>query len=248
MNIRRIFFLAAISSLISAPAISETQVSSGDKSPIINKTGGNVIINYSEQSPSVKRNSRQRSIFDLVTVGSTKEYIESLLGKGKIDSDTYAYFQDNFVLEVSYDSQNIAESLKVIPTDPQFANDLDISQIRNGQWEGPHLNFGSATIGDFFNDHDSKEISANMAGAGNMNCINFASYTYKNKPHAMDASREITVGYQAAPCVDNGSGVQYYMMYDGQDSMLWKAVANNNEPILSKLRINFISITKTNEY
>ena len=251
--IKKLIFASIIGLAISLnPAQSNNEITVKNKDIKTDIEGDNnnvnngVIINNTENKDN--KNNRQLSLLDNVTVGSNKEYVDNVLGIGKGQGNNYTYFNDKFVIEVIY-SGNTVKSLRLIPTNENFSKTLNISKFKNGSWEGTDLFLGNAAIGDLVTalNGNATEIDANMAGAGNMNCINYATYTYKIKLFAMGAYQKITVGYIAPPCVDN-TGINYYITYPENESLLDEGVNKQTPSKLMQLKLNFIEIEETNEF
>ena len=208
----------------------------------------NLTINYSAKTNGKIDNLGQR-FFDLISIHSDKEYIDSILGKPRVSKyyGTY-YLMRDFVVNVSY-KDRFAERIEIIPISDAFSKTFDISKYYNGYYSGDKILFFDATIGDFLGKQGGEltEIDANQAGGGNMQCINHASYTYKIKLNPMGSYHKITVGYLAPPCVNDDTGLQYYKTNKKQDSLLYEGVFYDKPSNFLDLKINFIEIEATDE-
>lgn len=236
-------------------AVTTTTSGRDNTTAIVNNTG-NVNINHLEKD-NVNKNNKQLSLLDDVTIGSNKEYIESILGagkKGKValgvgkKERSYTYFSGDFVIEIIY-YDNIVKSLKLIPRNETFSKTINISRFKNGSFSGSELFLGDATIGSLVKalDGNAEEIDANTAGAGNMNCVNYAQYTYKIKPHAMAYYQKVTIGYMAPLCPDDNTEINYYIVYPEHENLLYEGVNEPNASKLMQLKLNFIEIEETTE-
>lgn len=242
VGIGKLFFIGLLSyiSLINLVK-ADSLKSNGDNSPVIRSTNGDITINYSINS---KKTSKNRPLLELISLGSDKKYIESILGVGKKYNEEYRYIKKDYIFLVYY-RKNIAVNITFRPLNESYAKSINIQRFTR-YYDKEFVPFLDATLGSFIRDGELTDIDANVAGAGNMNCVNYANYTFKLKPHPMSTYQVITVGYQGSPCSDNNTGVDYFFYYD-QENILSEGVNSKNIIDLKKIKINYITIGSTDK-
>jgi|GEM_PF-4803167 len=174
------------------------------------QAGEQVIVNnYTNQYNHTidKTNNNEKEIFlsilNLITLGTDKDYVESLLGKGRKESNskvTYIYSKSDFVVKIQYDKNKSITYIELIPKTLKFANQLDIGRFI---YSDKPLFFGKATIGDFAENvfYMDENLEANSGGNGN--CVNRAIFSYEYSTHRFANSYPVEIGYQANPCMDD---------------------------------------------
>lgn len=207
--------------------------------PIIQKQLGNnniqvgeqvVINNYTNQYHNKENNDSEQvkiflSILDLITLGTNKEYIESILGLGRKKSDskiTYVYSKNDFVIKIQYDNNHTATYIKLIPKTLKFSSQLDIGKF---VYRKTPLFFNKATIVDFARDYmgEGEDLRANSGASGN--CANHAWFSYEYSTHRFAIPYPITVGYQASDCMDDlDLGKSNHITTDKDDSLVHNSV------------------------
>lgn len=245
--------------------------------PIIQKQLGNnniqvgeqvVINNYTSQYHNKENNESEQekiflSILDLISLGTNKEYIESILGLGRKASNskiTYVYSKNDFVIKIQYDNNHNATLIRLIPKTLKFSSQLDIGKFI---YKEEPLFFNKATIGDFAGDYISEggNLESNSGGSGN--CVNAAWFSYQYSTHRFAIPYPIEVGYQASDCMDDlDLGKSNHITTDKDDSLVHNSVTPHyfklpngttevvfpvNDPkmlleVLRKVNINYIEI------
>lgn len=196
---------------------------SGDDSPAI------VNIYGKDQDSNIELNKKKSflSILDLITLGTNKEYVESLLGVGRKESNsktTFTYSKDDFVIKIQYNKNKNVTYIILIPKTLDFANKFNIGRFIHSD---KPLFFSKATIGVFTRDtiYEDEKLESNSGGSGN--CVNYALYSYKYSTHRFAIPYPIEVGYQASDCLDDlDLGESNYMMTDKDDSLVQSTVTS----------------------